>query len=265
EQQIINEIGYQENENITIDTVQAKEKVKNVVKVLQERIKNNLNSENELFLQHAYNDVETLIDIVFFDPLVSSGGRYANGQLFVGTLGFVEGSTDEDIMATVFHEYMHYISEKYSIFIFRMKNREKVIVYFEKDTCFEKKQETEQEFLDRICKDFIYINLPKTIYYSFDYSELTTEQKEEITEYIEAENLKPDIRCFEFQYSPSNYFKDEINAHNQTLNMHGKLFQMSLRKREIYKSEIERYNKRYEKALEFEEKNNYNSSGYENN
>jgi hypothetical protein len=206
-------------------------------------------------------------------PGVPSSGKYVNGQLIVGTLNFIEGATDEDIMATIFHEYMHYISRKNSIFIYRMEDEksgsvyseEDGIVYSEIDPCFEERQETEDEFFNSVCSSFIYDNLPTAMYYSFNYTELTVEQKKEIAEYIKTKNLTPSIHCFEFQYKPSNYAKDEINAHIQTLNMHGKLFQMSLRKQEIYKDEIERYNELYEKALKFEEKNNYNPSGYENN
>jgi hypothetical protein len=261
----INENGGQNNNNI-IDTVRAKEKVKELIPILQERIRNNLSSESEQFLQYAYNDVEQLTVIASFNPTVSGGGRYVNGQLFVGTLGFIDGSTDEDIIVTVFHEYLHYISHKYSIFEYRMENEKRGIIYSEIDVCFEKKQETEEEFLQRMCESFIYSNLPRTSYYPGYYYELTEEQRKEVLEYIKLHKQVPDTnRCFKFQYKPSNYFKDELNAHTLTLSVNEKLFQMSQQKQTIYRSEIDLYNELYEKALKFESINNYNSMGYENN
>jgi uncharacterized membrane protein len=76
--------------------------------------------------------------------------------------------------------------------------------------------------------------------------------------------LKPEVVCFPYQYSPSNYYKDEINAHMETLNANSnEVFKMSNEKTDVYHNEINRYTSLYNKAKEYEMNNNINSDGYE--
>jgi hypothetical protein len=269
--QTINENGSQNNNNNLVDTVKAKEKVKELIPILQERIKNNLSSETDLFLKYAYDEVEILTSIVSFNPNVSFGGRYVNGQLFVGTYGFKNGSTDEDIMATIFHEYMHYLNKKYKIYEYRMENEREGEIYSFNIQCFYRKIESESEFLERIYQTYIFYlyNSTENIYeimnnYPSSYENLTTEQDTAFREFIKDKEYVPIEKCFPYQYLPSNFCKDEITAHNETLKANNmNVFTMSKANVDFYFSEIKRYEEKYEIIKKYEIDNNINPDGYE--
>ena len=102
------------------------------------------------------------------------------------------------------------------------------------------------------------INLP------LFHAELTSAQLSELKEFIEIKQLKPSLTCIRYDYSPSNFYKDEINAHTETLKAHTiKLFNMNESKINFYNFEINRYNNQYQKSKKYEEKNSINAEGYE--
>jgi acid phosphatase class B len=150
-----------------------------------------------------------------------------------------------------------------------MENLVEGKVYQKKVECFEKRMQTEDEFLDDVYQEF-YVYKLKTperenyLDYPDFYEELNNEQKKEVQIYIEENKLKPEVVCISYTYSPSNYFKDEVNAHTETLNANNKaVFKMSNEKIDIYNGEINRYTSQYNKAKEYEKNNNINEKGYE--
>jgi predicted SprT family Zn-dependent metalloprotease len=131
-----------------VDTAKAAEKIKDLVAILQERIRNHLKNSSSKYPKQAFENEEVLLSITHFDPMTGSGGQYRNGHLYVGTRNFKENSIDEDILATIYHEYMHYLNWKYGN-RYRMKNLEKGEVYQSLVECFEKRMQTQEEFLDK--------------------------------------------------------------------------------------------------------------------
>jgi hypothetical protein len=216
----------------------------------------------------AYNNVDMLTSITEFDPSSGAGGQYRNGKLYVGKRNFTENSSDEDILATIYHEYMHYLNWQFGG-RYRMANMETGEVYFINEPCFEEKIQTENEFLQESYDLFIQTqyrtNMDVYADYPLYYKDLNDAQKEEFSLFIRKNELKPKITCFPYPYSPSNYFKDEINAHTETLKANSKsVFKMSNEKIEFYNSETVRYTNAYNKAKTYEINNNINNEGYEN-
>jgi hypothetical protein len=251
-----------------VDTVKAAQKVKELVTVLQERIIDYLKNSTDKYQKLAFENEKVLPSISQFDPTLGAGGTYKNGKLYVGTRNFKENSTDEDILSTIYHEYMHYLNWRFGD-RYRMADLEKGIVYSITVSCFEERLQTENEFLEDVYLQFYTdkINNPKAeIYLDYHdfYNELDNAQKKEVDNYIKEKDLKPKVKCIPYDYSPSNYFKDEINAHTGTLKTNNMgSFKMSDEKISIYYSEINRYTGLYNKAKIYEINNNINSDGYE--
>jgi hypothetical protein len=251
-----------------IDTVKATKKVKELVTVLQERIREYLKNSTDKYQKLSFENETILSSISQFDPTLGAGGMYKNGKLYVGTRNFKESADDEDILATIYHEYMHYLNWQFGD-RYRMENLVEGRVYQKTVDCFEKRMQTETDFLENVYREFYADKLKKTEWenyldYPESYEELNNEQKKEIQTYIEEKKLKPEVVCMSYQYSPSNYFKDEINAHTETLNANSKeVFKMSNEKIGVYSNEINRYTSLYNKAKEYEINNNINSDGYE--
>jgi hypothetical protein len=256
------------NNGQPIDTAVANQKVKDLIIVLQQRIKEHLNNNTEKYSTLAYDNENVLPSITQFDPTLGSGGAYKNGKLYVGTRNFKESSADEDILATLYHEYMHYLNWQFGD-RYRMENLMEGKVYSRKVECYENRMQTETEFLNEAYLGFQYSKMgtPEAEnYYDYPlyYNELTNNQKEEVDIYIKGGKIEPKKTCISYDYSPSNFFKDEINAHTETLNANGrKVFNMSDNKIILYKDEIDRYMKSYNKAKTYEINNNINSNGYE--
>jgi predicted SprT family Zn-dependent metalloprotease len=256
------------NDEQPIDTVKATKKVKDLVTVLQERIREYLKNSTDKYQKLALENEAILSSISQFDPTIGAGGMYKNGKLYVGTRNFKENSNDEDILSTVYHEYMHYLNWQFGG-RYRMADLEKGIVYSTPISCFEERMQTDDEFLDDAYQKFQYSKvgtLDAAIYidYPIFYKELNAVQKKEVDDYIKEKDLKPKVKCIPYDYSPSNYFKDEINAHTETLEAHdANVFKMSDGKISIYHSEINRYTNSYNKAKAYEINNNINNDGYE--
>jgi hypothetical protein len=266
--QTINELLPDMNNDQPIDTAAASQKVKDLIIVLQQRIKEHLNNSTEKYPKLAYENESVLSSITQFDPTLGGGGAYKNGKLYVGTRNFKENSADEDMLATLYHEYMHYLNWQFGD-RYRMDDLEKGVVYQKRIECFEERMKTEDEFLNDAYYSFIYSkmgtpNAATYLNYPVSYKELDDAQKAEVDIYIKEEKLEPQIECIPYDYLPSNYHKDEINAHTETLNAHKEtVFTMSDEKIEIYNKEINRYTNSYNKARMYEINNNINNDGYE--
>jgi hypothetical protein len=248
-----------ENNGQAVDTAVANQKVKDLIGILQQRIKEHLNNSTEKYPKLAYENESVLSSITEFDPNVGGGGQYRNGRLYIGTRNFKENSIDEDILATIYHEYMHYLNWQFGD-QYRMENLIIGRVYSINLPCFEEKMQDEGEFLEYAYQLFFQTKMKypdKEVYLDYPdfYEELNSTQKKEVDSYIQENNLEPEIKCFPFHYSPSNYFKDEINAHTETLNVNNKgMLKMSNEKMSFYYSEIDRYTKLYNKAITHEKK-----------
>jgi hypothetical protein len=178
--QTVNELR-QEDNNQPVDTVKAIQKVKDLIIVLQQRIKERLEGSTDKYAKLAYENAESLSSIVAFDPGISAGGAYKNGVLYVGNRNFKEGAEDEDILATIYHEYMHYLNWKYGD-QYRMEDLLKGFVYQKKVACFEKRMQTEIDFFDNAYVLFYNykINTPESMIYldyPMYYNELNDSQK----------------------------------------------------------------------------------------
>jgi hypothetical protein len=266
--QTINELLPDINNDQPIDTAVANQKVKDLIIVLQQRIKEHLNNSTGKYPKLAYENESVLSSITELDPNIGGGGQYRNGRLYIGRRNFKENSADEDILATIYHEYMHYLNWHYGD-RYRMADMETGEVYFIKVRCYEERMQTEDEFLDDVYLQFYTdkLNSPDaTVYldYPVFYKELNDIQKNEVDNYIKEKDIEPKVKCIPYDYFPSNYHKDEINAHTETLNAHkANVFTMSDEKIGIYNREINRYTDSYNKAKMYEIKNNINSDGYE--
>jgi hypothetical protein len=259
---------YQNKDNQSIDTTIAKQKIKDLVTLLQQRIREYLENETEKYPKLAFENENVLSSIAEYDANIGAGGQYRNGKLYVGTRNFTENREDEDILATIYHEYMHYLNWKFGN-RYRMADLETGIVYTKTIICFEKRIQSEDEFFNDAYQLFI-LDKMKTpdadVYLDYPafYEELNDIQKEEVNKYTKNKNLKPEVICFSFDYSPSNFYKDEINAHTETLNANDKkMLKMSDGNISFYYSEINRYTNLYNKAETYEINNNINSDGYE--
>jgi hypothetical protein len=269
----VNEMAQSDNTRQPVDTVKVAQQVKDLVVILQERIKDKLKNSEGL-LKQAYDNVEVLSQITYFEPMLGSGGQYRNGKLYIGTRNFTKNSPDEDILATIFHEYMHYLNWLDPTRRYRMESMKDGVVYAITIPCYEKKTPSNDYFLEQMYQLYItnllnstdtldrikYSNYEDLIYYK----DLNISQKKEVDEYIAMNNLSPVEECVPYYYSPSNFFQDEINAHSETLNADSLgTLKMSDAKKIFYKNEISRYTEGYNKARTYEFNNNVNSYGPE--
>jgi hypothetical protein len=311
-----------------IDPIAAAKKVSELVPVLIQRINDKLHNVTEEFPNLAFENRNRLTSITEFDPNVGGGGVYRNGRLFIGRTHFVRKSGDEDIMATIYHEYMHYLNwQRGDNYRYRMESLELGIVYQKRVPTGRQERQSESVFLDDAL--FLFVDAQRRILeteflrkYPMFYEELQDEQKKEVDIFIEENNLVLDFnpvniqsayRIFvgeksnavidefisnfpdfyvelsdeqkrmidtfiqennmhpvmvdvNYDYSPSNFFWCEINAHTQTLNANDKgVFNMSDENINFYHNEIIRYTRLYNRAREFEDNNNINRNGYEQN
>jgi hypothetical protein len=251
-----------------IDELVATKKVNDLITVLQLRIREYLRNNNTSYQKMAFENENRLPLITEFDPMIGANGMYKNGKLYVGRRNFVENSSDEDILSTIYHEFMHHLNWQFGD-RYRMEDLERGIVYSKNVECFEERMQSQDDFLEDIYYTFILSKMATTqrdIYLTYPeiYEDLDSEQKKEVDIYIKENTLKPEIVCFSYDYSPSNFFKDEINAHTETINASDKIvFKMSDKKNNIYRNEINRYTNEYNKAKMYEINNNINADGYE--
>jgi hypothetical protein len=228
-----------------------------------------LSTSTEQFQQYAYQHQNELSGIVVFDKSYSGGGKYVNKHLIIGTEREINNSS-ENILSTIYHEYMHYLNDKYKISPYRMENIEKGIVYNKIIPQYERRMETQEEFLKDAYDSYItfLLNTPDKFEYALGLpsfcQNLTETQAIDFRLYIKNKKLTPEVKEISYQYSPSNYCLDEINAHQETLRANNvQVFTMGVAKLLLYYSEIERYNALRIKAQEYENKNNINPTGYE--
>ena len=251
-----------------VGDLDVEDRLKKLVKELVKRIKQKLNGFNDIFFKYAYENADVLHEIVQFHS-VNEGGSHRNGIIYIGEMGFMssEMGSDDDIMATIFHEFMHYIAFKLDIYPKRYENRERGEIWsilIEAEASLE----TEEEFYDNAYNSFLmagyngsdsekYLNYPDL------YQKLSKEQRSEVDQYIIERGLKPEICARNFQYYGSNHAKDEINAHKKTIDGHQlDIFIMSSTKLNFYDNEIKRYTEKYNNCLEIERKYGYTPEGY---
>ncbi|MBN1185759.1 MAG: hypothetical protein JXB49_25985, partial [Bacteroidales bacterium] len=241
-----------------------------LTELLQKRILDKLINNQEVFPKYAYNNQAVLTSITEFDETYSGGGKYINGRLIIGN-DTKHNKTDEDVLSTIYHEFMHYLNDLYDIYPYRMEDKIQGIVYSKYESCYEEKMQNTEEFLQSAYESYLtyLVNIPEQATKAFNmpmnYQELSEDELILLNEYIESNDLKPDVICFPYQYTPSNFSNDEINAHKETLKANNlKVFEMNMEKVSFYNSEIERYTKKKEKAEKYEAENNLNAEGYEN-
>jgi hypothetical protein len=152
-----------------------------------------------------------------------------------------------------------------------MENEYDGIVYNFNVPCFEERIESEYDFFERVYQFYIseLLNNTEMKYEIMDnfpasYRDLTVEQTATFQKFIEDKKYVPIKRCFPYQYIPSNFYWDEVNAHSETLKANSmNVFTMEKAKVDFYYFEIDKYKKKHETAKKYEIDNNINSNGYE--
>jgi len=268
---LVEVIAYEHPENdktnqIPINPVEATQKVKDLVKVLQERIKQhlqaleqyNLDNETTKYLKWAYQNVDELIEHVKFDSSVGASGETQNCEIKIGCFDFQDNYSDEDIIVTIFHEYMHYLSQKYKLNVCYLKNAISVDMILD----------DQERFLNKVYDAFILSMLTNPLktqeYINVKlYSDMTDSQKNEFEDYIKKNGLTAHNTSVPVLYKTSNLQKDEVLAHTITFTTNNtiKLFSMSDKIITFYKKEIERYTKYYKLSLLIEEQKGYTPEG----
>ena len=256
-----------------VDTIAAAQRVSEIIPVLIQRINDRLYNATEQFPNLAFRYRYRIKEITSFNPDIGGGGAFINNRAYIGRGHFVRGSCDEDIKAVIYHEFMHYISWQIVGNRYRMYNLETGLVHQIVVLDFEHRMQSEDEFLNHALSSFIFNRLVNQrdielieFYSNFPvlYSELDEVQQRKVDAFIKENDMRPEVVYFRFDYSPSMFFRCEINAHQQTLNAHDRgVFTMSDRNIEFYRSEIARYYRLYNRAVRFETENNINRDGYE--
>jgi hypothetical protein len=270
-EEILASENLQDRNNSNIDVEKTKEKVRTLVDSLIVNIKNKLYDSNDQIFQLAYKNTDDLNKITTFDVNIGSGGQHINKNIFIGRAGVVEGvntdGSDGDIMATIFHEYIHYVCFISSMFPKRYQySIEEGIVYSEKIPIGEE-LEDEATFRYRVYLLFLMekynIDYEKYSTYPDDYGNLNENQRKELDGYIKKNKLSPTKTIIYDLYIPSNHIKDELNAHSKTLEAVSlELFTFSQKKIIFYNNELKRYQNMYNKSLDIERKYNYAPDGY---
>jgi hypothetical protein len=182
---------------------------------------------------------------------------------------FLHVTPSRDIMATIFHEYIHYICFTSGIFPKRYQYPiEEGIIYTEQ-ILMGNGIEDEVTFKNKAYDVFILskwsIDYNKYSKYPNEYGKLDENQRAEVDEYIKEKNLSPEKTDIYYPYHPSNHAKDELNAHNKTLEASSlDLFTISQKKISFYDEELQRYQKMYDDCIDIEKKYNYSPEGYKN-
>lgn len=268
---IITTIKIRDEEYELPDKLRIEDRLRSLVKELIKRIKEKLENSTDFYFKYAYTHADILNEIVKPEDS-DAGGHHINGILYVGRVGFNGGAmgSDEDVMATIFHEFMHYIAFKNNKFPYRYENKEEGEIWY-KNVILRACLQTEDVFYQNSYESFIadgYRKEPeeaaKYYDYPFGYKELSIEQRLMFEKYIKEQGLKPSITEELYRYTPSNYPLDEINAHTKTLeaNQMG-VFSMSQAKLVFYDNEIKRYKNVYKICIEIEEQYGYTPEGYE--
>ena len=245
-------------------------KTQNLVELLQERILLNLKDNQERFQKYAYSNQSILSSITDFDMTYNGGGKYINGRLIIGN-GTKYNKSNEDIISTIYHEYLHYLNDLYQVYPYRMEDKSSGRIYSKLVACYERRLQNQEEFLQSAYLSYLtyLLNTPNQSTKAYDmpdtYKELSEKEMIVFNTYIQNKGISPEEVCFPYQYTPSNYSKDELNAHKETLKANDlKVFKMGEIKITFYNSEIERYERKKEKSEKYEAENNINSDGYEN-
>lgn len=253
--------------NIKVDLECAAKVVEDLTLKLILSIKEKLLNSNDEFFKYAYKDVDILKNIVKLNPS-NEGGSYRNGVIYVGLKGFIDPNmgSDGDIMATIFHEYMHYIAFQYKIYPKRYDNIDMGIIYSEKINIGEK-QETHDMFMMRIYEIFLSDRYNKDYekysQFPIDYYKLDIDQKGELDDFIKKGGYEPSVIEDYYQYLPSNHILDEINAHNKTKEANKlNVFIMSDSKLNFYEEEIDRYKNKLDVCKDIERRFGYTEEGY---
>jgi len=229
-----------------------------------------LKDNQERFQKYAYSNQSILSSITDFDMTYNGVGKYINGRLIIGN-GTKYNKSNEDIISTIYHEYLHYLNDLYQVYPYRMEDKSSGRIYSKLVACYERRLQNQEEFLQSAYLSYLtyLLNTPNQSTKAYDmpdtYKELSEKEMIVFNTYIQNKGISPEEVCFPYQYTPSNYSKDELNAHKETLKANDlKVFKMGEIKITFYNSEIERYERKKEKSEKYEAENNINSDGYEN-
>jgi hypothetical protein len=268
-EQVYTAENHQDSVMQNVDVGKMDERVKMLVDSLIGKIETYLSNSDNQFFRLAFENTEDLKENVIFDSTIGSGGEYKNGKMLIGINALVPGDktdgSDGDVMATIFHEYMHYLGSKFNIYPKRYANEEKGIVYSEQ-VLLGIEMENDNIFKERAYKLFTIakyqIDVAKYSNYPAFYDQLDGNQKAEVDKYIQDNNLSPQMSEVTYLYRPSNHAKDELNAHTKTLEASSlDLFEISFKKRNSYSKELIRYQEMYDICLRIEQKYNYTPDG----
>ena len=126
--------------------------------MLKDTITRELADNSDLFYNYAFQNVNFLnASTVIFDNRYPGGGRYANRLLTIGLKSIMnrEDNKNGDIMATIFHEFLHYINHEYKIYPYRYEDETEGLV-FSFNVSIGEELETEDAFLDRVLQEFVF-------------------------------------------------------------------------------------------------------------
>ena len=222
----------------------------------------------------------------------------------VGFISGAKGTdgSDGDIMCTILHEYIHHLNYIYKIYPYKYDNEEEGAIFTDRNVSYKKvgiepleifRKRIYEMFYNQIMTydymDYLSVleygspynelasiekrNVAKIasekqlIYMSKFHNELTDSEEKEFQDYIDNKKLTPLTTEYTiaFDYQPSNYYRDEINAY--TLAELGELlnlYVLSEEKRKMHQEKIEEYTKRLEMASEYEaEMKIYDNRGFE--
>lgn len=264
---LVEVIAYEHPENdktnqIPVNPVEATQKVKDLVKVLQERIRQhlqtpeqyNLDNETTKYLKWAYQYVDELPDHVKFDINVGGGGQTKDGIMSIGCYNFRNKTSDDDIIATIFHEYLHYLGQK--------KKENPVLLECGQRVEYDKKMEDHNTFMQRALNQFNFNISMMSKNYPDYYRDLDNDQKNELDKFINDNKLTPRFQPLMFIYVSSNRCKDEMLVYNIVKSINNKgLFSMSSLDIDLYNKKIDYYTINYERSLTFESVNGYTPEG----
>jgi hypothetical protein len=241
---------------------EAEEKLADLVVKLKNIIKEKYGNKNDEFPKYAYDNLGNFpqVNYDYNYTIIMANGLYDNGTITITPLG-IRQENENDIISTLYHEYMHYLNDIKSIFPYRKDLNGNIFQI--KDECYEQRMETDKNFYERVSELYCLANPLEDIPISFE--DFTKELLDILDIFAEREKMTKEIRCFSYTYMPSNYFRDEINAYMETEKAHHNgLFNTSERKLNEDKKTKAFYELKLEQSIKYENNNNYNTIGYEN-